>query len=538
MQRDHAFHKVEENSLNTRFVSPGPYQTAGRTPYQDVLTACDHNPLPQQTQRGAYTGTPCGGVYTFGPSIRDSRMSSRTSLPILHIHGPQNPEKATSNSVVSIRGSTIIYNDRASTLGTCETLPSHSPPKGLSTPSEGKVTHSGGTLDRGSNLSEDISMITLPSFVEYERRDSIPTPPNPPIVEGIRSFPMSRRSSPFWPSRSHDKNTMAPTTPSLEKHLMDDFPSPSLSVPDRQPHPFHQTHSLPSQRAGVRGELAAPKSKSLAQAEGVKIIQLWTPEPAIQPETNHSGPDRLSPLRIPTHTHTFLGDYDSTLMTDKSHSHEKRDADAVPHGSPRLASLQLSQLGALQSLEGAPQSFSMNHAIEPSPSYQSPILGFFHSPRSYSNSDERPFRVTLRARSSISATPSPSAFPSPPDFPPGPRNKAPSIIDGHLTSGQTFPPAKLWEGNSVRGIETVSPNEGQTSTLLPDADASLPISPINPRSVLTRHLRLESMGRDEMLVRSRVSPRILRRLSRMPLGPRQMSDRPKSSRRTPQPPSL
>jgi len=464
-------------------------------------------------------------------------MSSRTSLPILHIHGPQNPEKAMSNSVVSIRGSNIIYNDRAPTLGACETLPSYSPPKNFSTPSEGKVTHSGGTLDRGSNLSEDISMITLPSFVEYERRDSIPTPRNPPIVEGIRSFPTSRRSSPFRPSRARDKNTMAPTTPSLEKYLADDFPS-SSSVPDRQPHLLHQTHSLPSQRAGVRDELAAPKSKSAAQAEGVKIIQLWTPEPSMQPETNHSGPDRLSPLRIPTHTHTFLGDYDSTPIGDQPHSHEKRDADAVPHGPPRLAPLQLSQLGALQSLEGAPRSFSMNHAIESSPSYQSPILGFFHSPSSYSNSDERRFRVTSQARSSISTAPSPSAFPSPPDFPPVPRNKAPSIIGGYLTSGRTFPPAKLWEGNSVRGIETVSPNEGQTSTPLPGADASRPISPINPRSALTRYLRPEFMGRDEMLVRSRVSPRILRRLSRMPLGPRQMSDRPKSSRRTPQPPSL
>lgn len=409
-----------------------------------------------------------------------------------------------SNSPISIRG-------LVTSLEACEIPLSHSPPaKNIPISLEGKVIHSSGTLDRRSNLSEDISIITLPSFVEHERRDSVstlvPTPQNPTsIVEGIRSLSTSSRSSPSQSPRPCDRNIIAPATPSSEKQLMDDFPSPSWSMPDRQLlHLPYRAHSSPSRRAEAKHESATAKLRPMIRAEDLKIVQLGALEPSMRPETNHLGLDALSPLRIQAHMLSFPADYDS-IPTD-----------------------------------GQPRSLSMDGAIEPSPSYRSPTFGFFHSPSSHSSLDERRSWVTSQARSSISTAPSPSAFPSPPDFPPGPRNKALSIINGYSMSGRTFPSVKLWEGNSVRSIEAVSPNESQILTPLPDANASRPISAVSSHSVLSRHLHPESTGRGGMSARSSVSSRIssMRRLSRMPSGPRQMSDRPMSLQGKPQPSSL
>ena len=461
----------------------------------------------------------------------------------------RSPEKARSNPVVSNQGSmtpSVIPNNCASTLGAPGILHPHPLSKNLPMPPEGKTIHSGGTLDRRSDLPEDTLIITPPSFAEHRYPDSIPTPVptlwNPPIFEGIRSLPTSGRSVPFQPSRSRGRvtNIMAPTTPSLERYLMDDLPSLSSSVPDRQPHLFHKTRPSSSRRAGVRRESATAKLKSVAQAEAVKIVQPGTPEPSIQSEMSHSCPDAPSPLKIPTHTLSFLGDYNSTSVGDQSRSYEERDAGAGSYDSPRLVLLQPSPHKALRlsaGFKGAPQPLSVS---EPSPSYHSPTLGSFNSSASCSSPDERCSRITSQARSSVSTTPSPSAFPSPPDFPPGLRDKALSIITSYSTSSRTFPSAKLREGDFVRGIETTSPNESQVSTPFPDADGSRPVSTANSRSVLSEYLHPEFAGRGKISVRSRGSSRTssTRRLPRVPLGPRKMADRPRSPRRTPQSPSL
>ena len=485
------------------------------SPHQDSFTVHEHSAPPQQMQWDAYTETSCDGVYPSGPSIQGSRISSRISLPsptqppTVHTHRRQDSEKAMSNFPASIRGPmipSIISDNCTPSLGACEIPLSHSPPKNIPTSLEGEVIYSGGTLDRGSKLSGDISIITLPSFVEHEHRDSIstlvPTPQNPtPIVEGIRSLSTSRRSSPSQSPRPRDRNTTALTTPSSEKQLMDIFPSPSLSVSDRQQlHLPHRAHFSPSRRAEVKSELATARLRPIVRTEGLKIIQLGTPKPSVRPEMDHLGPDAILPPRITAHILSFPADYYSTSTDDR------------------------------------PRSLSMDGVIEPSPSCRSPIFGFFHSPSSHSSLDEGRSWVTSQARSSISTAPSPSAFPSPPNFPPGPRDKALSIISGYSISGRTFPSVKLWEGNSVRGIETISLNESQTSTPLPDADASRPTSAVSSRSVLSRYLHPESTGRSGMSVRSSVSSRIssMRRLSRMPSGPRQMSDRSISSQGTPQ----
>jgi hypothetical protein len=107
-------------------------------------------------------------------------------------------------------------------------------------------------------------------------------------------------------------------------------------------------------------------------------------------------------------------------------------------------------------------------------------------------------------------------------------------LSGYPTSDRTFPSAKLLEGNSVRGIETVSLNEGQTSATNPDTD----VSGIN--SQFPFYSGQTPPGVHGKGWSSRVSSRIssVGSLSQMPLRPRQISDRPKPSRRIRQLPPL
>ena len=369
-----------------------------------------------------------------------------------------------SNLVISIQGSvapSITSDNCTPTLGSCGIPHSHPSPESVPTPLEKKVDRSGRTLDRRSNLSEDISIITLPSFVEHERLNSASSPAlvpqNLPTVEGVGLLPASTPFPLFQSSRSRERltNIMTPATPSSEGHHMDDFLSPPLPVPDRQLYLPHQAHSPSSRRAGVGRELATAKLKSVAQAEAVKIGQPGGPE------------NVLSPPKIPAHTLSFLGDYDSIRMGDQLAFHEERDTGVVFRDFPRLVPLR-----APVELKGTPPSLSVNDPTEPSSSYQPPILSF-NSPISNSNPDERRSRVISQARSSISTAPSPSAFPSPPDFPPGPRDKALPIASRYSISGRAFPSVKLWEGNSARSSATTSSsNKGQTSISFPDADAS------------------------------------------------------------------
>ena len=422
---------------------------------------------------------------------------------------------ATSSSVVSTRGSitpSVVSSGCAPTSGVPGVLHSHPSPRKLPTPPERKVTYSGGTLYCGSNLSEDISTITLPSFVEHEHHGSIPSPmlapPELPMAEGVRSPPSPRRSSLHSQpprSRSRVTNITAPTTSPSKTHLGRDFPSPSLLVPDRQSHLPHRTRSS----SRIRHELAVAELKSVVQ-----VVQPGTPETSTQPRMNHSHPNTLLPLKIPTHTPFVLGDHDSSSMDGRPPFFTERGAS---HDHPRLVPLQQSPH---ETLWGHAES-STNDAAEPSPPYQPPVVGFSSS---CSNPDERCPRAVSQTRSSLSTVPSVSAFPSPPDFTPGPRDNASSIISDYSTSGQLFPLAILWENNPVRGVETASLNEGKTPT--PDADlAPRPVPTINSRSIVNRHLHLGSTGREDASARAGVPTRIssLRRLSRMPLGPRQMS---------------
>lgn len=431
------------------------------------------------------------------------------------------------NSVIYIRGlaaPSITSEDCAPTLGSCGIPHSHPSPESVPTPLGKKVDLSGRTLDRRSNLSEDISIITLPSFVEHERLNltssPILAPQNLPTVEDMGSLQASTRFPLFQSSRSRERLaiTMSPTTPSSEGHLVDGFLNPPLPAPDRQLYLPHQAHSPSSRQAGVRRELATAKLESVAQAEAVKIAQPGAPETLKRSETNHSCV--LSPLKIPAHTLSFLGDYDSIPTDDKLTFHEERDTGVVFHDFPRLVPLRIPV-----ELKGAPLSLSVNDPTEPSSSYQPPILSSFNSPTPDSNPDERRSRVISQARSSISTAPSPSAFPSPPDFLPGPRDKALPIASRYSTSGRTFPSVKLWEGNFARSIETTSSNEGQTSISFPDADASRRTSTIDSRPVLSRHLHPKFMERGDMSVRLGASSRTLSvcRLPRTPSGPRQIS---------------
>ena len=431
-----------------------------------------------------------------------------------------------SNSVVSMQRpvTSSISNNRTPALGVVD--PYYSPHK-FTRPPERRVTHSGGALGRGSNLS-DISIITLPSFVEHESRDSTPSPalalPDPPAIDGMRPLPLPRRSSLSHPSRSRGgiASTTTPTAPSWETPLGRDVPSSSLSVPDRQLHlPAHRARSS-SQQAGVRRGLATAKPTSVAQAEVVGIAQPGTPETSMQPRTNRLRPDGLPPLKIPGRTLPFLGDYDSLSTRHQPSSFEKRGAGLIPQDSS-------------QPVPSRPAQFINPGATEPSPPYRPPVLGFQNSPSSYSSPEERRVRGVSQAGSSTSTVPSVSAFPSPPDFTPGSGDNALSTARNYSTSGWLFPPTPLWENGPVRSVETASPNEGQASmSPLPDADQ--PILAVISRS--SRRLHPAFTDGDHMPgVFSRASS--MRRLSRIPLGPRSpMSDRSASLRRWTQSPSV
>ena len=419
-------------------------------------------------------------------------MPSQGSFPTLtppptrDIHRPQHLEKENPNPAVSIRGSvspSVVSGSCIPSLGACGILPPRPPPKDPPRPSEGKAIYSDRTLDRRSNLSGDISIITLPSFVEHERHDptpaTVPTPQNPSAVT-----PYSEWNDP----------------PSL--------PAPVLH---RQPHQTHQTHPLSSWQTGARYELATAKLKPAVRG-AVKNLQ-----PGI------SSPDALSPLKITAHTLPLLGD----RVDGQPHSYNFRD-------SPQPVPLQQSPT----ELDETPRSLSTSDATNSIPL---PILGFPNPPTSYPTPDQRYSRVTMQTRSSVSTTPSPSAFPSPPGFPLGPRDEELSTISSYSTSGRTFSSAMLWEGNSVRSIEMALPDGGQASILHLGADLPRRMPTIDPRPVPSRHPHPEFIGRGETLVRLRGSSRVsfMRRLSRIPSGPRQMSDRPKSQRRrAPQPLSL
>ena len=443
-----------------------------------------------------------------------------TSSPNLHTRGPQHLEM--SSSMISTRGliATSIVSGNSSScvpaLGTPGAVGSDPSPRKVPIPLERKVIRSGGTLDRESNPSEDMPIITLPSFVERRSRNSIPSlilgPPNLPVTEGGGSFPSTRRSFLLsQPSRPRTKvaSTMRPTVPSSETHLGHNFPGPSSLVLDRRLRLPHRTHSS-SRRAGVRGEPATTKLKSPAQAEAVKTIRPRTPE--------NMNPLRLNappPLENPNHTLSSLDDHDHLPIGDQHPPYKNRGTGVVFRGPPRLARLQSPDetLWEPAELEGTPPAISLNDATKPSPSNQSPALSFSDSPSSYSSSEERRDRVVSQAGSSTSTVPSISAFPPPPDFIPGP-------------GGNAFP--------TVRSVDASPPDERQTLTSLPGADIPRSISTVNSRPILNRHLHPELMGRDRVSVRSGVPSRISssRRLSRMPLGPRQMPDRSSLQRRT------
>jgi hypothetical protein len=480
-------------------------------------------------------------VYPFGPPTQDSLTSSPTpfppltSPPTVHTREPQNPEMITSNSAISVRGSitpSLISEDYARTLRASEVM--HSCPSSRSSPTSStrKAAPLDRTLDDGSGLSGDVSTITLPSFVEQEQPNTSPAPILPPpihfsITEG--AFPSLTRFS-FQPSRPRSAvaNTTAPTTPSSDMHLRHDLLSPSMFAHDRPPS-FRWTRSLASpRRASVRRELATAKLKYATQAEAVRIVQPGSLETSERPRTSGLRGDALSPLTIPTRTLSFLGDYDAFPYSHR----EEPGTSPASNDSPRP----ISPMPSPQ--DGAPPALYMNDPIEPSSLYQSPVLGLSNSPGSYTSLDGKRSRGTSQATSSMSTVPSISAFPSPPDFTPGCRDKVLSTLSNYSTSGQPFLLAMLRERASVGGAETKSLNKGRASTPLPAVDVPRLMTTVNSYSVLSRHLHSELMGRDDMSTRLVVSSS-MKRLSRVPLGPRKMCGGPKSSLFwTSHPPSL
>ena len=470
-------------------------------------------------------------------------MSSQTSLPSvtpppkLRTHGPRHPEMAISNSVISIRGSvtpSVVLSDFPPALGTLEVVHSHLTPRDSPATSESKEAHSGGTLHHNSNPSEDMSVITLPSFVEHERRTSIPspilTPPGLLMVEGVRSLPSSRRSSLLSNSpRSSGRvaNITTPTTPYSATYPGRDFPSPSVPVPDWQPHSPYWTRSS-TRRAGIRHESPTAKPKSDVQWEPARIVQPGTSETSIQLGTNRLRLDTLSSLKIPTRRSPLWRGRHSKSMGDKPPSYEARNTVVVSHNSPWLVQPRPSPSETLRApVEPGETSsaLSTTDAAEPSPSYLSPVPSSSDSPSLYSNPDERGARADSRDRSSTSTVPSVSAFPPPPGFTQGSSGGTLLVTTNYSTPRQPFPTATLWENNPVGSVETAPPNEVQTQSPLPAAETPRPMSTVNSRSILNGHLHPELMGRDGTSIWSGVYSRIssMRRLSRTPSGPRQMS---------------
>ena len=535
VQHHRVLHKAEKEPHNTRSVfSAYPELLTHR----EFITAPNHRPPRLETHRDAYPETP-RTIYICEPSMRDSLISCQKSIPSvalppkLHTHEPQHPDTAMSNSVISIRGSitiSVVSNDSPSTLGTLGLV--H--PRDSPVTSERKVTHPGRTLDHSSNPSEDMSVITLPSFVEPERCTPIPspilTPPGLVMVEDARSLPSSRQSSPlFHSSRSPGRvaDIMTSTTPSLTTYPRRDFPSPTLPVPDWRSHSPHRTRSS-TRRAGMRRELSIGKSKSEIQVQPSRVAQPGIPGTLRQLRTNRPRLGTLPPLKIPTRTSPLLGGGDSQPMGDRPPSYEERDTGVVLHDRSWLVPPRPSPSDTLRGPvdpEDTSPALSTDGAAGPTLSTLSPAFSSSNSPSSYSSPHERRVRVVSRNRSSTSMIPSVLAFPSPPGFTPGSRDGALLVVSSYSTPRQPFPTATLWENNPVGSIETASPNEGQTLTPLPDAETPQTMPTVNSRSILNGYLHPELMGRDGTSVWSEVYSRIssMRRLSRTPLGPRQMS---------------
>jgi len=436
-----------------------------------------------------------------------------------------------SNSVISIQGTitlSVVSNDSPSTLGKLGVVHPHPPPRDSPVTSERNVTHPGRTLNRSSNPSEVMSVITLPSFVEHERRTPIPSPiPTPPgllVVEDARSPPSSRRSSPLFHSPGSPgkvANITTPTTPLSTTYPRRDFPSPTLPVPDWQSHSPHRSRSS-TRRAGMRRELSIARLKSEIQA------QPGIPGFLGRPKTNRPRLDTLPPLKIPTRASPLLDGGDSQPMGDQPPSYEELDTGVVTRDSPWLVPPRPSPSDTLRGPAESgdtPPALSTNGAAGPSLLSLSPAFSSCNSSSSCSSPDERGVRVVSQNRSSTSTTPSVSAFPSPPGFTPGSRDGTLLVVSSYSTPRQPFPTATLRKSNPVGSIEMASPEEGQTLTPPPDAETPQPMPTVDSRSIPSGYLHPELIGRDGTSVWSGVYSRIssMRRLSRTPLGPRQMS---------------
>lgn len=479
------------------------------TLHRGSLVALDRNSSHVQIQRNECLQSPLDRVYLFGSSTQDGSISFPTPFPPLtppptvHVRGPQTPEMIVINSAVSVRGSitlSVISHDYAPTLSASEV--SHSCPSSGNSPISlvRKVAPFGRTLDDSSNQSMGVSTITLPSFVEPECPNTTPmlaTPTHLAMAEGAPP-PLTRFS--FRPPRSH--SIMANTTPTSEIHLR------PVSVPDRPP-PLHWTRSSSPRRTGIRRELTT--LKPAVQAEIVRKAQsgtLGTPE---RSRTTSLRQDALPLLTVP--------DYDSPPYCDCCPLSEGWDTCPVPNDAPRPISLKPSPQ------DGVPLALYTNGLTEPpSVSYHSPVLGILNSQSSHTSLDGKRSRGTSQATSSTSTIPSISAFPSPPGFAPCHRGKVSSILSNYSTSSQPFLLAMLREEASVEGAETTSLNKGQPSTPLPNTDGPRLITTVSSCSVPRRHIHSKFTGRDGMSTGSGSTPGIssMKRLSRVPLGPRQM----------------
>ncbi|KAF9788628.1 hypothetical protein BJ322DRAFT_650722 [Thelephora terrestris] len=495
--------------------------------------AHDQNPSRVQAHRNEYSQTPRDRVVQFQPSIQDIRISSPTHFssltppPTLHTRREQSSDRATANPVVTTRGPEIpsaISDDYAPALRASETTVSFLSPRD-STSLARLVALPSNTLDSSPNLSASASTITLPSFVQQEYPDPMPSPQlvqrNLAMAEGARPLPSSIRSSlPSSRSRSAVENATPPTTASFETSLRLDVPL----VSDRLPHLHHWTRSPLSRRAGVRYESSTAKLKSAARAEVVKIVRPGTPTSGGS-RINSLRCDAPPPLAIPTHTVPSPGDHDSFSFGERCLLREGQDTGLVSNSllQSSLPKPSRETLPVPVEPERAPPGLYTEDIINLSPSHQSPGLGSLSSPSSSTTPNENRSRVNSRATSSMSTIPSLSAFPSPPNFTPGLRDKMLSILR-YSTISQSLPPATFQEYSPTRGAETTSPNKGRASARLSDADALRLMTTVNSRSVSSRHIRSELMGRDTMSVRSRGISKIssLRRLSRVPLGPRRM----------------
>lgn len=488
-----------KDSSSPRSVPPGRSDLPTETLH---LPAHDRSSFFVQIRRNEYSQTPRDRdrVYLIGPSTQDGLIISPTPFPPLtpppnvHTRVTQNPSVPVRASIAS----SVVSDDYAPTLRASEAIHPF-----------------GRTLVGRSNMSADMSTITLPSFVQERPITNSPTPPSPTHVATAEgAFPPLTRFS-FKPSgpRIVVSNTTPPTTLPPEIDLRHDLMIPSMFAHDQLP-PHHRTRPPSPRRAGVRRELATAKLKSAAQAQFVRIVQPGTRKVSERPTTTIARGDALMPLTIPTRTLSFLGDYDSPPYSHR----EEPDTSLAPNHPPRS----ISQKPPPR--HGAPLALHLNNPPEPPSLHQPPILGLSNSPNSYVSLDEKRSRGTSQATSSMSTVPSISAFPSPPDLTPIRRDKVLSILSSYSTSGQPFL-------TSVGATETTSPNKPQASIPLSAADIPRLMTAVNPRPVLTTHQHSGFVsGRDDLLTGSEVYSRIpsMRRPPRVPLGPRKMSGGPKS----------